>query len=91
MCCLVRMFSMALVYTPRQNCCIVLYMSEADDTPTQLDRAGQRLAQARQAETAALAEAMALAKTAISEGMSEVEAARRAQVNRMTLRKHLGK
>jgi DNA-binding CsgD family transcriptional regulator len=66
-------------------------MSEADDTPTQLDRAGQRLAQARQAETAALAEAMALAKTAISEGMSEVEAARRAQVNRMTLRKHLGK
>jgi DNA-binding CsgD family transcriptional regulator len=86
-----RIDSPARVYTPRQTCCIVLYMSEEDDIPTQLDRAGQRLAEARQAETTALTEAMTIAKAAISEGMSEVEAARRAQVNRLTLRKHLGK
>lgn len=66
-------------------------MSEVDDIPTQLDRAGQRLAEARQHQTAALNEALTIAETAIREGMSEVEAARRANVNRMTLRKHLGK
>jgi len=86
-----RIVREARVYTPRQLCCIVLYMSEADDFPTQLDRAGQRLAEARQTESAALADALALAKTATQAGMSEVEAARRAQVNRMTLRKFLGK
>jgi DNA-binding phage protein len=80
------------VYTDRQACCIVLYMqSEADDTPTRLDKAGARLRTARAEQHDALIEAMYLAEVAIAEGMSEVEAARRAQVNRMTLRKHLGK
>lgn len=82
----------APVYTPRQSFCIVLYMqSDAEDIPTRLDQAGQRLATARQAESGALADAMDIAKLAVDGGMSEVEAARRAQVNRMTLRKHLGK
>jgi hypothetical protein len=66
-------------------------MQSDDDIPTRLDRAGQRLRDARKEQTDALTEAMYLAELAIADGMSEVEAARRAQVNRMTLRKHLGK
>jgi DNA-binding CsgD family transcriptional regulator len=65
--------------------------SEADDIPTRLDKAGERLRTARAEQHNALTEAMRLAEAAIADGMSEVEAARRAKVNRMTLRKHLGK
>jgi predicted outer membrane protein len=65
--------------------------SEANDIPTRLDKAGERLHTARTEQHDALTEAMRLAEAAIADGMSEVEAAKRAQVNRMTLRKHLGK
>jgi len=65
--------------------------SEAEDIPTRLDKAGERLRAARGELHDAITEVMYLAEAAIADGMSEVEAARRAKVNRMTLRKYLGK
>lgn len=56
-----------------------------------VDEAGRQLLEARLAERRALAAACRVAAAAVAAGMSQVEAARRACVDRMTLRKTLGK
>ncbi len=58
---------------------------------TNLDDAGRALGAARRAQSLAMAAAQQVAAMAAGDGVSEVEAARRAAIDRMTLRKVLGK
>lgn len=56
-----------------------------------LERAGRKLRSARKAEQDAYKEAQQVAVQAIANGTSEAVAARELGVNRMTIRKWLGK
>ena len=58
---------------------------------TDIDAAGQRRAETQQAARLASIAAQQVARLAVLDGMSEVEAARRAQLDRMTVRRALGK
>lgn len=56
-----------------------------------IDQAGSALLAARRVEADAYAAAQQLAAMAVTDGMPEAEAARRAGIDRMTVRKVLGK
>lgn len=58
---------------------------------TTIDDAGQERARTRDAARAASLVAQTIARLAVQDGMSEVEAASRAHLDRMTVRKALGK
>lgn len=58
---------------------------------TTLDAAGERRTRTMRAEREASIAAQALAVLAVGAGMAEAEAARRARLDRMTVRKALGK
>lgn len=58
---------------------------------TNLARAGRKLRSARKAEQDAYEAARVAALTALADGATEVEVARTLDVNRMTVRKWMGK
>lgn len=58
---------------------------------TDVDEAGRRRVATRVAEREASLVAQQVARLAVQDGMDEVEAARRVSLNRMTVRKALGK
>lgn len=72
------------VLTAIHTFCIVLYMDE-------LKRAARDLTNARARLAAAMSAAAEVAVTAHAEGMTEVNLAQYLGVNRMTIRKWLGK
>ncbi len=61
------------------------------DTARELAQRGRHYVKARAATRAHRAELDALVRAAVADGMSEVEAARLAGLDRMTVRKVLGK
>lgn len=58
---------------------------------TDIDAAGEHRAETQRAARLASIAAQQVARLAVLDGMSEVEAARRAQLDRMTVRRALGK
>jgi hypothetical protein len=69
----------------------VIVFSPSDDAALLLQHAGEAWSRAREVERMAAAGVQAIIRHAVKSGMSEVQAAKIAAVDRMTVRRALGK